>query len=85
MNNVAKHADASRVSISLCSEPEEIVISIGDDGRGFDLARVSADHLGLRIMRERAGEIGAELSIESEISSGTQVTVRWKGDRDLNA
>lgn len=78
LNNIAKHADACRVSISLCSVPEEIAIYVRDDGRGFDLAQTSAERLGLRIMRERAAEIGAELSIESAIGAGTQVTVRWK-------
>ena len=77
LNNIAKHAEASQVTISLCREPQGVEISIADDGRGFDLATVSADHLGLRIMRERAGEISADLLVESEIGAGTQITVRW--------
>jgi nitrate/nitrite-specific signal transduction histidine kinase len=48
-----------------------------DDGRGFDPSRVAREHLGLDIMRERAEDIGATLSIETHLGGGTQVTVVW--------
>lgn len=52
---------------------------VTDDGRGFDAARISSEHLGLGIMRERADAIGVLLSIESERERGTVVTITWTG------
>jgi signal transduction histidine kinase/PAS domain-containing protein len=87
LNNVAKHAEASQATVSLhCSPPgpdEELQVEwarlrVSDDGRGFELNRVSPDHLGIGIMRERAEAIGATLTIESRPGHGTQVVVTWQ-------
>jgi signal transduction histidine kinase len=56
---------------------EPVELSISDDGRGFNPAGISADHLGLGIMRERAEAINAALMIESEIGCGTHLVVIW--------
>jgi len=77
LNNAARHARASRVDLALRTPAQGVELRVADDGRGFDRARVSADHLGLGIMRERADAIGALLTIESERASGTAVTVTW--------
>jgi two-component system nitrate/nitrite sensor histidine kinase NarX len=77
LNNVARHAGASAVAMSLRSGQEGVEIRVSDDGRGFDPARVASNHLGLRIMRERADAIGATLALESTPGQGTQVVVRW--------
>jgi signal transduction histidine kinase/ligand-binding sensor domain-containing protein len=53
-------------------------LSIRDDGRGFDPARVPHNRLGLGIMQERAQAIGASLTIESQPGQGTRVSVQWK-------
>lgn len=78
LNNVVKHARASQaiVTLRLCNP---VRLTIADDGAGFDPAAVTADHLGLRIMRERAEAIGAKLSVYSEPGEGTQVSVVWEG------
>jgi signal transduction histidine kinase/ligand-binding sensor domain-containing protein len=81
LNNVAKHAQASRVKIRLDCEPDLVTLSISDDGQGFDLAAIPPDRLGIEIMRERAAAIGAHLDIESRPGAGTQVQVWWAGDR----
>ena len=52
-------------------------LEVRDDGCGFDLSDVSADHLGLCIIRERAEAIGAELKIRSRPGAGTTVEVEW--------
>jgi len=52
-------------------------LSIADNGIGFDQTLVTGDHLGLKIMRERAEAIGASLRIESEAGEGTQITIIW--------
>lgn len=73
LSNVRKHAKASQVDVALgCTE--QCVIDIHDNGVGFDVARDAGDsHVGLRIMRERAHRIGAELSFDSAQSKGTQI------------
>jgi two-component system nitrate/nitrite sensor histidine kinase NarX len=86
LNNVVKHAAASRVEVRLgCWQPqgesnpgEYVRLLICDDGCGFDSLEVSQERLGLRIMRERAASIDARLEIESQPGEGTQVSVLWK-------
>ena len=77
LNNVVKHAKATQAVVCLRLD-EEVRLSIEDNGCGFDPALVPPDHLGLRIMRERAALAGAELSIYSEPGEGTQISVTWK-------
>ncbi len=87
LNNVTKHARASRVTIRLrcvlpqhlsrAEEGKRIALSIRDDGCGFDLDDVPSDRMGLSGMRERAQTIGAILTIESEIGQGTEIVVVW--------
>ena len=76
LNNVVKHAKASRAAVTL-RVGDAVRLTVADDGVGFDPGAISADHLGLRIMRERAEAIGAQLSVYSEPDEGTQVSVLW--------
>jgi len=78
LNNVSKHAEAGVVGIALHCKEKYVHLEIGDDGLGFDPDEISLEHLGLGIMRERAENIGANLSIHSEIDYGTKVKVIWK-------
>jgi two-component system nitrate/nitrite sensor histidine kinase NarX len=78
LNNVSKHAAASAARIALTCSPEEVVLVIADDGRGFDMANLSQASLGIGIMRERAAKIGAQLRIESHVGAGTTITVVWR-------
>jgi signal transduction histidine kinase len=81
LNNVAKHAEASRVDVHLECEPSRATLAICDDGQGFDAQNVPPGHFGVRIMRERAASVGAELEIESEPGRrGTRVSVVWTED-----
>jgi signal transduction histidine kinase len=77
LNNVAKHAHASRVDVSLTESDGQLVLCVADDGRGFDPKSIPPTHLGLGIMQERAHQIGATLEIESEIGRGTRIVSRW--------
>ncbi|MGW8251539.1 MAG: sensor histidine kinase, partial [Anaerolineales bacterium] len=78
LNNVAKHAQATQVQMSLVCTDSKVEMDIRDDGRGFDPAEVPSDHLGVKIMQERADAIGAELKINTLSGEGTQVWVRWQ-------
>jgi signal transduction histidine kinase len=77
LNNVVKHAGASQAVVTL-RLGETVRLSVADNGAGFDPAGVTSDHLGLKIMRERAEAIGAKLSISSEPGEGTQISVVWQ-------
>jgi signal transduction histidine kinase len=79
-NNIAKHARATQVAVTLHRMPERIALTIQDNGRGFDLDSVSAARLGLGIMRERAEEIGAELAVETQAGQGTRIAVTCPTD-----
>lgn len=77
LNNVAKHAGATHVTVSLASQPDRLDLSITDDGNGFDSREVESTSMGLSIMRERADSIGAALNITSRAGQGTKVVVSW--------
>lgn len=83
LNNVVKHARASRAEVILRCTPDSpgagiaVELSIQDDGRGFDPETVAPEHLGLGIMRERAETIGGHVEVKSEAGKGTQVRVFW--------
>jgi signal transduction histidine kinase len=79
-NNIAKHARASQAWAALQRGSDGVILTISDNGRGFDPQSVSEERLGLRIMRERAEEIGAVLTLESGPGQGTQIAVRWTRD-----
>jgi signal transduction histidine kinase len=85
LNNVAKHAEATHVYVELVCGPEEVVLRITDDGRGFDPAHISPGHYGIGIMRDRAQQIGAIFEIESHRGDGTQVVVTWSDQGEGDA
>lgn len=78
--NVRKHADARILRLLLrVSEQGEYYLLIEDDGHGFE-GRVkgrAGDHVGLKVMRERAEHINAKLSVESEPGEGTRVELSF--------
>jgi two-component system CheB/CheR fusion protein len=78
LNNVAKHAHASRADVLLAANDGEVVLVIEDDGVGFDLTAADDDGggLGLAGMQERAALVGARIQIESTIGKGSSVFVR---------
>jgi signal transduction histidine kinase len=94
LNNVARHARASRATVCLrCTaltphlaldegegQGVQVELTISDDGRGFDVDSVPPGHLGMAIMRERAEAVGARLEIAGQIDRGTRVTVVWTDD-----
>lgn len=77
LNNITKHANASRVDLELQYENGVVELHIRDDGRGFDLEQQFPGHYGLSMMRERADTVGAALSITSQPGRGTEIVIRW--------
>jgi signal transduction histidine kinase len=74
--NVHKHADATTVRIAAEVDRGELVITITDNGRGFEPDEAFDQGLGLRGMRERARLVSGSLLVMSELSGGTTVEVR---------
>ena len=77
LNNIAKHANAGGVEISLKQNERTVEVSLHDDGRGFDPGLTASGHYGLSMMRERAESAGLHLSITSKPGEGTQVAIQW--------
>lgn len=75
MSNIRKHAKASKVTIEMINH-EDFEVCVQDDGQGFDPAcsEIQAEqHIGLRIMRERAERMNATLNVTSSPGHGTRV------------
>lgn len=70
--NADRHADARRIDVALVFDPDRVVLSVRDDGRGFDPAAVPAGH-GLIGMQERMDRAGGSMTIVSEPGRGTEV------------
>jgi len=76
LTNVARHALASRAEVSLRLDRETLVLTVWDDGRGFNPQTLSETRmLGLAGMRERAMLVDGTLTVASQPGSGTQVAL----------
>lgn len=80
LNNVFKYARATSVNVNLFISPKNVHFETCDNGIGFDISTSKPTSLGMRIMRERAEAIGADLHITSELGKGTCVAVTWHED-----
>jgi signal transduction histidine kinase len=81
LSNAERHAEASRVDVSLATADGVLELRVADDGRGFagpqgEAARSPDGHFGLTLMRDRAAEVGGRLSITSSPGGGTTVALR---------
>lgn len=80
LTNVAKHAQARHVSVRLAAQRDAVLMTIEDDGRGFNFATMRRDPtkrgVGLVDMRERAEAIGGTVWVECEVGKGTRVQVQ---------
>jgi len=77
LRDVAKHAGASEAKVSLLGRESGVILTISDNGKGFSTRAVPPNSLGLNIMRERAREIGAALSVRGQPGKGAVVKVTW--------
>ncbi len=74
--NVAWHSKAENVDIVFNFRTEFLLLTLRDDGQGFDPGEVLGNGLGLKSMQERAGLIGGELRIESKPTQGTRISLK---------
>ena len=80
LTNVRKHAKARRVEVDVQHRRSSVVLTVRDDGIGFDPNTVEHGY-GRQSMRERAGSIGARLDIVSSPGRGTTVRLRVPASR----
>ncbi|MBI4802714.1 MAG: response regulator [Elusimicrobia bacterium] len=82
LNNAAKHSRAANLELIINHDAGKVLVSVSDDGRGFDALRLrfKKSSLGLKIMREDAESVGGSLSIDSKPGQGTVIRAefpRW--------
>lgn len=75
LTNIARYANARRVSIGLLKEDDGIVVMVEDDGSGFDPDAVK-DGFGLTGMRERVEGLGGCYELDTAVGKGTRIVVR---------
>ena len=85
LTNIARHAKAGKVTLSLTCNEKGLEIEICDDGIGFDPAAVEAGHYGLLGMRERVRLDGGTLEVRSAPGNGTCILVRFPLKADPRA
>lgn len=72
--NVARHSRASQVEVSVIYKPDDVTITIADNGHGFDTSQ-KPNGIGLRSIQERTCSIGGRLLLESSPGKGTRIQV----------
>ena len=76
LNNILKHAQATRVWVNLSETDETVVLEIEDNGIGLaNIEAASGGGMGIKGMRERASQIGANLTLETRTGGGTLLRV----------
>ena len=81
LSNVARHSGASRMALVLLDRDGELMLSIEDNGRGFDPAELTGPdaygrHQGVTNMRDRAVGMGGSFGVERPDGPGTRIIVR---------
>lgn len=78
LNNIMKHAEANHANLNLIFTEDDVTLEIVDDGKGFDMKTISADHMGIQIMHERAKKNQIKLRVGSQINKGTHISANWQ-------
>ena len=77
MTNIARYAEATRVSVVLRAEKNRVSLSVRDDGKGFDTANLAeSEGIGIAGMRERATLADGSLEVISEHGKGCHVLLK---------
>ncbi|MEL6469329.1 MAG: sensor histidine kinase [Cyanobacteria bacterium J06623_4] len=74
LRNVQKHAQATQVSLTLTAVGQQVILTLVDDGCGFELANVNSGY-GLQGMQERSQLLGGQLTVNSQLQKGTRLRV----------
>lgn len=74
LSNIARHAEADQVGLSLNMTPNAVALIVADNGRGFAVNDVPSNSYGLAGMKGRIEEVGGTLKVDSTLSAGTTIT-----------
>ena len=74
INNAVKYAEASAINVNISKIEDKMLISIKDDGKGFDKDQVNLGN-GINNMKKRADDVKAQLSIQSNVGQGTVISL----------
>ena len=81
LSNIEKHANAKHVFIEMNWEKDQLVLSIRDDGHGFNPESIQyVNHYGLKFMKERVEMLEGKLTLKSEPGGGTTITLHMPYD-----
>jgi signal transduction histidine kinase len=72
LNNIIKHSNANEVSILLSTEDKKFIMIVADNGKGFNEDEIIRGE-GLKNLRNRAAQVGAQILIESNGGNGTKI------------
>lgn len=75
LHNIVKHARASQVVVNLKEFEHHVLLTIQDDGLGFDTSQNFRDRLGLKSMRERTESLGGSFELLSQQGQGTTIRI----------
>ncbi len=76
LTNIARHSKATEISSSLSQDEDQLILTVKDNGVGFNQETLQKKTLGIIGMKERAIMLGGELNIDSKEGQGTRITVR---------
>jgi len=80
LNNIRKHANATKVNLRLQFQEDKLLVEIHDNGKGFDYSQtldsaISVGHVGLLGMKQRAEMLGGDIRIKTDEGKGTTITL----------
>lgn len=75
ISNALRHGSAKTIIITLAQEAEQAILTINDDGQGFDPAQVTSQGTGLQNLASRTRELGGMLRVDSQVGRGTTIQV----------
>lgn len=75
LTNIARHAEATQVTLRLRCDDEHLRLEVADDGKGFDTGQPKPRSLGLLTMSERARELGGSFAVDTRPGAGTRLTL----------
>jgi NarL family two-component system sensor histidine kinase LiaS len=78
LTNISRHSQATSVEVELVWENGDIILSIADNGHGFNVSSTDGKGLGLQSMRERVEALGGQLEVKSKPGTGTRIQARLK-------
>lgn len=74
LSNISKHAKAEKVRLTVTEENGKMILCLKDNGKGFDISK-NRNGFGISNMKQRAGRVGAEITVSSELEKGSEIVL----------